>query len=95
MNENAIYCDHCGAKRIDHQGVIVTGEMVRSTKIYVSQSLLVLSVIFIGMGLMMMLFSMFVPNVPFFDDFRAIPILMGLIMIGIGVAIFFIGRRNQ
>jgi predicted membrane channel-forming protein YqfA (hemolysin III family) len=96
MSDDAVYCQKCGNKNGD---AIYTpqsvhgGEMVTSTKIFSNQLILIYSIIFIGMGLMVLIMSTSIPNDDFFDSSRSMFIMGGLVLMGIGAAIYVFGNN--
>jgi|GEM_PF-6017984 len=98
MEEDATYCENCGKRRgstVQSQGFMMRqGEIVQSTRLFTKQQVLFTTIFFIGFGILAMMMSSFVSDDPFFDDSRGMFLMMGLVSIGIGIAIYVLGNRN-
>lgn len=98
MEEGAVYCERCGKKRgssVAGGGFMMRqGEIVQSTRLFTKQQVLFAAISLVGFGIMAMMMTSFVPDDPFFDDSRGMFMIMGLVSIGIGIAIYVLGNKN-
>jgi LPXTG-motif cell wall-anchored protein len=108
LRDGAKYCDECGSV-IDHsnQDPMVPfqgNQIIQSTRLYVSQQRLFGSLFLIGIGFVGLLMGALMPPFPSMDDpfgpatdytMNTIFAVMGLVMMAIGAAIYFLGRSNQ
>jgi hypothetical protein len=94
MSDAAVFCESCGDKKVEElrrpQGPY-QGEIIESTRILTGQQVIIASILFIGMGIIGLIMSIAIPDDDFFADMRIIFPLMGVVMIGIGLAIYFLG----
>lgn len=108
LRDDARYCDGCGAavNHAEHPPETPNegGQIVQSAKLYVSQQRLIGSLFLIGIGVVGIIIAIAVPPFPSMSDpsgpatdytMNVIFAVMGLVMIGIGAAIYFLGRQNQ
>ena len=106
LGEGARYCDRCGAGVGDNETRIAesakTGDIYRSTRLYVSQQRLIAAVIFAGLGILLLVMAVSIPPMPSepfgpADDytFNTIAGATGFVFIAIGLAIYFLGGFLQ
>ncbi|MBP7087134.1 MAG: zinc-ribbon domain-containing protein [Methanomassiliicoccales archaeon] len=98
MVDDAVFCESCGKKRgpsSGRQGFMVhQGEIVQSTRLFTKQQVLMTTISLIGFGILAFVMSRAVPSDPFFDGTRGVFAAMGLVSIGIGIAVYVLGNRN-
>lgn len=98
MEDDAAFCENCGKRRgatAQRQGFMMRqGEIVQSTRLFTKQQVLMGAISSVGFGILAILMTGFVPDDPFFDDSKGMFAMMGLVSIGIGIAIYILGNRN-
>ena len=104
LRAGAEFCDRCGAAVDGAQPTVTAApstEIYRSTRLYVAQQRLIASILLVGVGIVALVMAAAVPPMPpsFFNSspdytFNTIATVMGLVMIGIGIAIYFLGGAS-
>ena len=106
MRPGARFCDNCGENQLRKDETSPVdfndGQIVRSTKMYISQQRLILCISLVGFGILALVMAATIPPMPSepfgpADDysFNTMVAVMGVVSLIMGVVIYVFGRSDQ